>query len=129
MPVAVGFTKPDIFLLHASGVVTYAECQRALDDILAHPAMADGRKLLVDGNTVTGAPATGELRAIVRDMRPLLDRNVAVMAIASNQAFVYGVARMFAVFAEAFGLHVRAFETLDEAERWLTDPTTAASAS
>jgi hypothetical protein len=119
MPVAVGFTPPDIFLIHASGEVTYPEIQRSIDRILAHPELADRRKLLVDGHAVTGAPSSSELRAIVRDMKPLFDHDVSTMAVVTDKEFVYGVARMFAVFAEAFGLHVRAFRTMEEAERWL----------
>jgi hypothetical protein len=119
VPVAVGFRPPDIFLIHASGEVTYEECQRSVDDMLAHPGMADGRKLLVDGHSVTGAPNASELRAIVRDMKPLFDRHICHMAIVTDKPFVYGVARMFAVFAEAFGLKVRAFRSMDDAEDWL----------
>ena len=119
MPVAVAFSPPETFVIHASGDVTYAECQRAVDDILAHRDFDERRKLLVDSRSVTGAPSTGELRAIVRDMRPLFDKKVSVMAVVTDQAFVYGVARMFAVFAESFGLRVRAFRTIEEGESWL----------
>ena len=119
MAVAVAFSQPDTFVIHASGDVTYAEVQRAIDDILAHRDFAERRKLLVDSQRVTGAPSTAELRAIVRDMKPLFDKQVSTMAIVTDTSFVYGVARMFAVFAESFGLRVRAFRTMEDAEVWL----------
>lgn len=119
MPVAVAFLKPDTFVIHASGDVTYAEVQRSIDDILAHRDFDERRKLLVDARAVEAAPSTGELRAIVRDMKPLFDKRVSVMAIVTDTTFVYGVARMFAVFAESFGLRVRAFRTMEDAEVWL----------
>ena len=126
MPVVIGFSPPDTFLVHASGVVTYAEAQRVVDDALAHPRLSDARRILVDGHAVTGAPSSSELRAILRDMRPLMDRQIRTMAIVTDKSFVYGVARMFGVFAEAFGLHVRAFRTIEEAEEWLHVPPASA---
>lgn len=123
MPVAVGFAPPDVFVVHATGDVTYVECQRALDDILAHPAgsSADGRKILIDGRGVLSAPSTEELRAFARDLKILIGRGYGPMAIVTDRTFVYGVARMFAVFAEAFGFHVRAFRSVDDASDWLKD--------
>ena len=119
MPVAVGFAKPDVFVVRATGDVTYDECQRAIDEILYHPASDTGRKILVDGRGTTTAPKTTELQAIARDMRLLIARGYGPMAIVTDRSFVYGVARMFAVFAEAFGLQVRAFHSVDEASGWL----------
>jgi hypothetical protein len=121
MPVVIGFAPPDSFVVRATGDVTYPECQRALDDILAHPAAAaaDARKILVDARGVASAPSTEELRVIARDMKGLITRGYGPMAIVTDRTFVYGVARMFAVFAEAFGLHVRAFRSVDDASSWL----------
>ena len=112
--------------MHASGAVTYGEVQRSVDDMLAHPGIARVSKLLVDGHTVTAAPSSSELRAILRDMKPLMDRQIRTMAIVTDKSFVYGIARMFAVFAEAFGMRVRAFRTIDEAEDWLRGPPASA---
>lgn len=121
MPVAVGFAPPDIFMVRATGDVTYHECQHGLDDVLAHPAgsRSNARKILVDGRRVTGAPNTEELRAFAHDMKLFIDRGYGPVAIVTDRAFVYGVARMFAVFAEEFGMSVRAFLSADEASDWL----------
>ena len=125
MPVAVAFAPPDVFVVRATGVVTHAECQRALDDVLAHPAGRDGerRKLLVDARGVTAAPNRDELYAIARDMKTFINRGYGPMAIVTDQTFVYGVARMFAVFAETFGLSVRAFKSFEGASEWLSKST------
>ena len=119
MPVAVGFANPDVFVVRATGDVTHDECQRAIDDILYHPAATSARKILVDGRGTVTAPKTTELQALARDMKALIKRGYGPMAIVTDQTFVYGVARMFAVFAEAFGLRVRAFTSFDEASDWL----------
>jgi hypothetical protein len=112
-----------MFLVHSTGAVTHAEVQRAIDDILAHPRYGSARKVLVDGRKVTSAPSTSELRAIARDLKPLIDRGFGPMAIVSDPGFVHGVARMFTVFAEVFGLKVRAFTAMQPAEEWLRDST------
>jgi hypothetical protein len=121
MPVVVGFAPPDVFVVRATGDVTYPECQRAIDDILAGPAGSGPgtRKILVDARGVLTAPSTEELYALARDMKVFITRGYGPMAIVTDRAFVYGVARMFAVFAETFGLRVRAFNSVDEASVWL----------
>lgn len=118
MPTVVGFAD-EMFLLRAFEEVTYEDAQGAIDAILAHPGYARSRKVLIDGRGVTGAPSTGELRRIARDLKPLIDRGFGPMAIVSDTGFVHGVARMFAVFAEVFGLRVRAFQSMADAEVWL----------
>ena len=119
MPVVVGFAPPDQFVVRATGHVTHDECQRALDDILAHPAQEGTRTILIDGRGVVAAPSSSELRSLARDMKVFVRRGYGPIAIVTDRTFVYGVARMFAVFAEAFGLHVRAFKSVDEASAWL----------
>lgn len=119
MPVAIAFAEPKTFVIHSTGAVSYPELQRAIDDLLAHPAFSRADRILIDARGVTGAPSTSELRALARDLKPLVDRGLSTMAIVTEQGFVYGVARMFAVFAEVFGLRVRACLSMEEAERWL----------
>ena len=119
MPFVVSFREPDTFVLEVSGDLTYAVVRSAIDDLLDHPATGRARKLLIDNHRVTSAPTASELRAIAQDMKPLIERGVTVMAIVTDDALVYGVARMFGVFAEVFGLKVRAFRAMHDAEEWL----------
>lgn len=119
MPVVVGFAPPDQFVVRATGNVTYAECERALDDILAHRVEDGPRTILIDARGVTGAPSSSELHSLARDMKIFIRRGYGPIAIVTDGAFVYGVARMFAVFAEAFGMSVSAFRSVDDAGAWL----------
>lgn len=119
MPIAVALGENDLIIIHATGAITYADGQRAIDDILAFGRQGEERNVLIDGRGVTTAPSTGELRALARDLKPLIDRGLGAMGIVTDTAFVYGVARMFAVFAEVFGLKVRAFRNMDDATMWL----------
>jgi hypothetical protein len=123
MPVAVAFAPPDVVVVRATGAVTFEECERGIDDVLAVRATDNRRlKILVDGRGVSAAPQADELRQLARDMKIFIDRGYGPIAIVTDRSFVYGVARMFAVFAETFGLHVNAFQSVDEASAWLDGP-------
>lgn len=127
MPLSLAFNEPDTFVVQATGSVTYPDVRLALDEMEAHSAYSGTLRILVDGRGVTRAPSAGELRQIAREMGPLAARGRVSMAIVADKAFVYGVARMFGVFAELFGVSVRAFHTPDEAGEWLrTQPDPAA---
>ena|SRR5690242_16366461 len=119
MPVAVSLAPPDLFVVRATGAVPFHECQRAIDDVLAYSSDEAGRKILVDARGVMSVPSTQELQVIARDMKLLVARGYGPIAFVTDRAFVYGVGRMFAVFAEAFGMKVQAFLSVDEASHWL----------
>jgi hypothetical protein len=128
MPLVVAHAPPSTMLVRASGWVTYEEAQGAIGQMLTIPGSALARGILIEADDVQEAPSTMELRALARDLRPLVERGIGHMAIASKRPFVIGVARMFGVFAEMFNLKVLAFRTLEEAERWLRDQTSGESA-
>ena len=119
MSVVVGFAPPSLVLIRTTGDVTYAECQQAIDQMLAVPASAAPKCVLVEQVHVRSLPDQDEIRKLARDFVPVAARGVRHLAIVSDQAHVYGVARMFAVFAEPFGFEVRAFRKVEDAERWL----------
>src|SRR5690349_15009048 len=119
MPVAVSLAPPDLFVVRATGDVAFRECKRALDGVVAFSADEGARKILVDARGVISVPTTGELQVIARDMKLLVARGYGPIAFVTDRAFVYGVGRMFAVFAEAFGMKVQAFLSVDEASHWL----------
>jgi hypothetical protein len=119
MPVAVSLAPPDLFVVRATGDVPFHECQRAIDDVLAYSSDGGGRKILVDARGVASVPTTDELRVIARDMKLLVARGYGPIAFVTDRAFVYGVGRMFAVFAETFGMKMQAFLSVDDASHWL----------
>jgi hypothetical protein len=119
MPVTLTFTQPSTFVLDADGQLTFAECRQVLADLVAHPRFSAGARVLADGRRVTKAPSAEELKALAQDLQPLLDRGVRSMGILTETTLVYGVARMFAVFAELLDFEVPVFRTASEAQRWL----------
>lgn len=127
MPVALKFTKPSTFVVRASGSVTFDEVQGVLDQMLAHPRLSDGVRVLTDARKVTGTPSRSELRDIAGNLKPLLARGVSAIAIVTSSVFVYGVARMFSVFAEQVNANVTVFRDMDDARRWLAEQTSSVS--
>jgi hypothetical protein len=119
MPVSLKFSEPAAFVLDASGTVTYSECHEVLGDLAVHPSFSSGARVLADARSVIKAPSAEELRALVQDLRPLLDRGVRSLGILTGTTAVYGVARMFATFAEALDFDVPVFKTLSEAQQWM----------
>lgn len=126
MPVAFAFSAPLEILVIAEGDVTFAEVAVLLDELIDDPRIVPGTAMLIDSRKVEGAPSTPELRLIARDLAPLRDHGVNRIAVCANSMFVYGIARMFAVFAEMLGIHVAAFRDMDAAKRWLGSSEAAA---
>src|SRR5256885_941362 len=119
MPARLSFQEPSTFVVHASGHVTFHELTKIFDEILAHAEMRAGTRVLVDGRFIGDAPCTEDLRTIARELKPLVDRGIGAIAIVTARPFVYGIARMFSVFAEAMRAHVSPFMSLEEARAWL----------
>jgi hypothetical protein len=120
LPFEVAFSEPSRFKVRASGEVTFSEIERLAGDLLAHPRFGAGAELLVDADAVEGVPSVTELRVVASQTMPtLLDKGLRQFAIVASNPFVYGMARVFSVFAETAGGQVATFRKLDEAGRWL----------
>ena len=119
MPVSLSFTEPTAFVLAADGAVTYSECHDVLGQLAAHPRFSGEARVLADARSVTKAPSGDELRALVQDLRPLMDRGVRTLGILTETTAIYGVARMFATFAETVDFEVPVFKTPSDAQRWM----------
>jgi len=121
VPIALEFEEPSTFTVYATGKVTYDECEALLDELQHHPRLCCGVQVYVDGRDVESTPSTSELRAIARDLQPLVERGIGPIAFVTDKTFIYGVARMFSAFAEAMGATVHAFRSEEEAHHWLTE--------
>lgn len=126
MPLAIAFTDQHTVEVSAGGSVTFAEIAVMLDDLLDDPRITMGTSILVDARGVREVPTTAELRIVARDLAPLRERGVHRIAVCADSTFVYGVARMFGIFADAIGLQIGAFWQLDEARSWLASFSEAA---
>jgi hypothetical protein len=121
MPASLSFTEPSLFVIHGSGHLTYDDCIAVLEEILAHPKLSDRARILGDGRAITKLPSAEELRSVAHALRRLSDRGVHSLGILTASTFVYGVARMFSVFAQVASIDVPVFKDMDEAQRWLSE--------
>lgn len=121
MPVAVTFQEPDTFTVCASGHVTFQECHVMQADLLADPHLRKGVRVLIDACAVDDVPTTSELRTLATEMQFMVERGLGPVAVVTNNTCVYGVVRMFSVFAEFVNALVMPFRDMGEAERWLED--------
>jgi hypothetical protein len=117
MPVTVRFEEPSTFVLCGSGKITLAEYQRAIAEIMVDPRPMS--HLLIDGREALSVPPTAEVKEGAAMLPRLLSKGLAGTAVVANRPAIYGVARMFAVFASLFNVKVRAFREMDEAQAWL----------
>jgi hypothetical protein len=110
--------------------VSLAETIDALRALGADPAAPARLDLLVDLRHTPGLPDSGQLRSIASElgrMAPKLHWGACALVASSDS--VYGVSRMFAVYAESAFERVQVFRTLDEAEAWLASARAQASGS
>ena len=121
VPLDVEFAEPSRFHVRASGEVTVVEIQSAIAGILSHPRMHSGTDVLVDAREVERVPTTPDLRRVARWMKPMVDVGLGAVGIVTENPVIFGVARMFSVFAEAVGASVGAFRDVDEARAWLSE--------
>jgi hypothetical protein len=119
MPVTFRFVETARFVVVASGEVTLSEMLGLFDDIELHPGMKSSPEMLVDTRGIRRLPTVRELRTAATAMKPIVDKGFGAMAVVATDPWIYGVSRMYAVFAEFIGANVGSFETFDEAEAWL----------
>ena len=126
MPVTFEFAESGTCLVSASGSVTYEEVEDVIGLLLADDRMRSGARILADCRYVASAPATAELKSIAHDLSPLVQRGMGPVAVVTDSIVVYGIARMFSVFAEAFRARVMPFRCFEDARSWLETESRAA---
>jgi hypothetical protein len=124
MPIEIMELEAQTLTVRAYGDVTLDECRQYQKQLLADPRMRSGIHLLADLTGVTGAPSAAELRTVAREFQPLIEKGLGRIALLSDSTFMYGVARMFCVFAESVGMTVAVFRDRAEAQEWLDSQTT-----
>ena len=119
MPVVLEFEEPSLFIVRASGAVTFEDSRQVLVEILSNPKLGAGAAILIDNKDVTSTPSVGEIAVITSLSREIFTRGVAKLAILADSEPVHGIANLFASFASTMGSDVRVFRDLQGARRWL----------
>ena len=103
------------------GNVTPSEVGDHFRALEKDPECPDRLNVLLDLGEVTSMPESYQLRTVSAQIGRIYDKvqfeNCAVVAVSDS---LYGMARMFAVFAGKWFEEILVFRARDEAEEWLT---------
>ena len=121
MDAVIHFNQGSV-VVTTSGLAQTAACERVLDAILADARFERGMPMLFDHSELDVALLTSyEIRGIAE---VFLSRSEALgsgrSAMVAPTDAAYGLARMFAVYADTEDRNVQAFRTREEAAEWLT---------
>jgi hypothetical protein len=102
------------------GAVTLDEVLQHFADLVRDPDCPARLDVLLDLSEITSLPTSSQLTAVTTEVarvRPHVQFDGCAI-IASRDA-LFGMARMFEVFAENYFGATRVFRTVDEGTRWL----------
>ena len=107
------------------GDVKASQIKHAFDAVVSGPEFARGAGLVVDATGLHHEYSEEEIRTLAMHMaaqRDSLGRHLAVV-VSPDSKLQFGLARMFATYADIHELKVSVFTSLDEALRWLESVT------
>lgn len=102
------------------GDVTFDEVLGHFRTLSEDPACPERLDVLLDLVALTSLPDPGQLRAVTARIGEVRERvRFDACAIVANRTVLFGMMRMFQVFAEGRFRATSVFESLDEAVEWL----------
>jgi hypothetical protein len=102
------------------GAVTLDEVLRHFADLVRDPGCPGRLDVLLDLRETTSLPTSYQLTAVTTEVARVRPRvQFDACAIIATQDALFGMARMFEVFAENYFGATRVFRTMDEGTSWL----------
>ena len=102
------------------GAVTFDEVMEHFRSLEDDPSLPRRLDVLLDLDKATSAPATGQLRDVAAALARLRDKvEFRACAIVASSDLLFGMSRMFEVFAEGLFKRTRVVRAREDAERWL----------
>jgi hypothetical protein len=103
-----------------AGAVTLDEVLRHFRDLEGDPALPARLDVLLDLEQLTSVPESGQLRRVTLEMERLKEQlRFGACAIVASRDVLFGMSRMFEVFASDLFALTHVFRKREEAERWL----------
>jgi hypothetical protein len=110
----------------AGRIATACIGEVSVDDVLAHfaelagLALAEPLDVLLDLTAMTSLPETRQIRLVADSLGSLRERlRFGACAVVAKENVLFGMSRMFGVYAEQAFERVAVFRDRGEAERWL----------
>jgi hypothetical protein len=115
---------------HCRGVVTFSEVVEHFRQLHADPEVPERIHVILDLRELRTSPDRDQLRAIASEVKDLKERlRWGALAIVAESDLLFGMSRVFGVFAEGYFSQINVFRSEPEALRWLEAPRAAGRTS
>jgi hypothetical protein len=122
MPITYRFSPEGFVRTECVGDITMPEVHAHFRALEADPATPAQLNVLLDMSRMTSLPESDQLQAIVGDIRRLEPKvSWGACAIVATSDALFGMSRMFEVFAERQFSRTRVFREPEKALRWLAE--------
>src|SRR5437870_5416734 len=112
-----------LVLTSCTGPTTLDEGLQHFAALIQDPTCPEELKVLLDLTDMTSLPASEQLRAVATEIARIVPRvRFLKCSIIAPRDALFGMARMFEVFAEEHFGATRVFRTREEGVRWLDAP-------
>jgi hypothetical protein len=127
MPVSYEFDEARATIhTRCTGAVTLAEVLGHFRELARDPDCPGRLDVLLDLGRLESLPSSNQLRSVSQEVADLRTRVAfGLGAIVAPTDALFGMMRMFEVFASAYFKDVHVFRSLDEAQAWLSIERTA----
>jgi len=121
MPVTYQINRETGFIeTHCTGEVTFDEVMGHFRQLEAEPSLPERLDVLLDLERTTTLPESAQLQEVTRAVERLKAKvQWGACAIVASSDALFGMIRMFEVFAEGSFDRIRVFRVRKDAERWL----------
>jgi hypothetical protein len=122
MPVTYQINRETAFIeTHCTGEVTLDEVLDHFRQLEAEPSLPRRLDVLLDLDKTTSLPESPQLMEVTRAVERLRAKvEWGVCAIVANRDALYGMSRIFEVFAEKQFDRISVFRDREDAKRWMT---------
>jgi hypothetical protein len=103
------------------GSVTLQEVLDHFDALQRDPGCPEHLDVILDLSGQVTLPEADQLRVVAARIAEVREISFGRLAVVADRDSMFGMARMFEVFAEANFSASKVFRTPDEAERWLAE--------
>ncbi len=109
-------------LTRCAGTITYDEVVGHFRELVAVPGLPAKLDVLLDLREMESLPESGQMRGVATEIEQLRARvELDAFAIVTDRDALYGMVRMFQVFAEGFVSELKVFRDYEAASRWLAE--------
>ena len=109
----------DFAIVTCEGDFTMDNIREIVDWVKSERSLPERIKLLIVDRSTNFDPSTIQLEEIAAMYGSIKDRIHSRWALVVGKEYHYGLGRMYAVFAERYGLDARVYTDEEEARAWL----------